>query len=501
MVLARAVLDRARRSPRAPALRWTEDDGRTATLTAGGLAGRVSAAAADLASGRDGRDPVAAGDLVALDLLHCARRRPGAVQADVLVAVLAVELLGGIALVCDDRPAEQQAQVLGALGRTVRVARPLARTLPSSAAAQPAPPRSVTRRTGAPALAVLTSGSTGRARAVVRSAESWVGSFPAVTDLTDIGPGSVVLVPGPASSSLFCFAALHGLATGAAVHLAPSGAGAAPTTIRGCDAVQTTPGGLETVLDVLEALPEGAPRSLRTAVVGGAALPDALRDRSRALGIRVVTYYGAAETSFVAVDTDGTGLRPFPDVEIDLRPTALAGARELWVRSPWTALGYLGDAGGPVRRSDGWVTVGDLAVGSGTTGDPLVVLGRGTGAVQTGASTVLPEDVEAGLRGTPGLDDVVVLGTPHLRLGEVVTAVVVGDVSLEDLETTARERLAPAQRPRRWYVAGSLPTTGTGKVARDDVRAVLLEDGADPAGGRWRRLRRDPGDGRLGSVG
>ncbi|MEK8225169.1 hypothetical protein NKG05_02080 [Oerskovia sp. M15] len=119
--------------------------------------------------------------------------------------------------------------------------------------------------------------------------------------------------------------------------------------------------------------------------------------------------------------------------------------------------------------------------GSGRTrGHPLVLRGRGDGAILTGGATVVPEDVEVVLRAIPGVEDVVVVGTPHRRMGAVVTAV----VQCADrpglrahLERVARASLSAAQRPRRWYGVRELPRTPSGKAARGAISEALLSGG------------------------
>ncbi|MBB5788630.1 AMP-binding protein [Jiangella mangrovi] len=365
---------------------------------------------------------------------------------DLLTGLLAADGAGAVPLVCDPawRPEHRRA-MLGALPATV-----------DAAAAHDL------------AWAGFTSGSTGRPRVVVRSRSSWTGSFAATDRLTWISADDTVLVPGSLSWSLTAFGAAHALAAGATVLLTgdwsvPALRAAAPSA----DVAHLVPHRLATVLEAA-----GGRGRLRTAMVGGAALGTALRDRAAASGVGVVAYYGATELSFVAVDPDGTGLRPFDGVEIELR------AGEVWVRSPWLAHGYLGD-GGPLRRDDdGWATVGDLASTDGE--GPLVLRGRGDGAVLTGGATVVPEDVEAVLTTVPGVDGVVVIGLPHAGLGEVVAAVVQGsEVTRATLEAVARHRLAPAQRPRRWLAVDELPRTSAGKPARALI-ATGVVDGALP---------------------
>src|SRR4051812_47197480 len=66
-------------------------------------------------------------------------------------------------------------------------------------------------------IAVRTSGSTSRPRSVVRTAASWVESFPAVSRLTGIDSSSRVWVPGPLTATMNLFAAVHARWVGAVV--------------------------------------------------------------------------------------------------------------------------------------------------------------------------------------------------------------------------------------------------------------------------------------------
>ncbi|MFF4986535.1 AMP-binding protein [Streptosporangium saharense] len=329
------------------------------------------------------------------------------------------------------------------------------------------------------AWACFSSGSTGRPRAVARTRASWTGSFPHLSALAGIGPGDVVLVPGPLTSSLYGFAAVHALAVGAtAVVPGRWSTVELAAHLDEATAIHVVPHRLPAVLDLLE---ERRGR-LRTAVVGGAALGADARERAARAGIDVLAYYGATELSFVAADTDGQGLRPFPEVEIQVRAAPGQPFGEVWARSPWLAEGYLAGGTGPLRiDGDGWATVGDVAEPY-RTGEVLRLRGRGDGAIQTGGATVVPEDVEEVLRKAPGVGDVVVVGSPHPGLGSVVTAIIEADglrrPSRAALEEIARGGLDAAQRPRRWYTVRSLPRTPAGKPARGLLAARLA--GGDP---------------------
>ncbi|OCI29538.1 AMP-binding protein [Oerskovia enterophila] len=439
------------------------------------------ALAADVAAGAEflRATGTVVGDVVAISLPD---------PVDLLTALLAIDLAGATPLVCDHTWSRaQRAEVLRTIAPAGFVEVPLPRgsagdaLAPLSGPAASSLPDDVAPpepSVSALAWAGFSSGSTGRPRAVVRTRDSWAGSFPAAARLTGTRSEDTVLVPGPLASSLYCFAAVHTLSTGACVQLA-TGAAAITTALATSDVVHLVPSALEPILDAIEA---GAPSRLRTAVVGGASLPADVRERAARAGVGVVTYYGAVELSFVAIDTDGTGLRPFPGVEVEVRELPGATLGEVWVRSPWVAQGYLARATGPFRREGEWATVGDLAeLPTPSHPDtPLVLRGRGDGAILTGGATVVPEDVEVVLRAIPGVEDVVVVGTPHRRLGAVVTAV----VQCADrpglrahLERVARASLSAAQRPRRWYGVRELPRTPSGKAARGAISEALLSGG------------------------
>ncbi|TMR91138.1 class I adenylate-forming enzyme family protein [Nonomuraea basaltis] len=381
-----------------------------------------------------------------------------------LVAVLAADLAGATPLVGDHAWDRRRWARMAAVD--VLVDAPLPYVRGPAVDHEPAP--------GDRAWACFSSGSTGRPRAVVRTRASWTASFPHLGDLAGITPGDVVLVPGPLASSLYAFAALHALATGAtAVVPGRSPAASFAEHLEDATVVHVVPHLLPAVL--------ARPGALRTAVVGGAALGPQARAAAARAGVRVVSYYGATELSFVAVDADGGELRPFPGVEIEVRPVAGSMLGEVWARSPWLAEGYLGGAAGPLRRDgDGWMTVGDVAHPY-EAGQVLRLRGRGDGAIQTGGATVVPEDVEEVLRKVPGVGDIVVIGSPHPSLGSVVTAILEADGAPPPralLEAVARSGLDVAQRPRRWYAVPSLPRTRAGKPARALVAARLA--GGDP---------------------
>ena len=302
-------------------------------------------------------------------------------------------------------------------------------------------------------LAVLTSGSSGggaRPRVVARTQASWLASAQPLAEVAGLDARDRIAVTGPLHVSMHLYAVLHALWLGAT----------ATDALSDATVVHATPTRLARLLDA-EACPP-------VAIVAGAAMSDAVRARAEARGIRLTEYYGAAELSFVLAG-GSDGLRPFPGVEVDLRPGP--AGEELWARSAYLALGTIG--GGMLRRDEaGFATVGDLAERTAT--GAIRVLGRGDAAITTAGATVLAEHVEARLCALPGVVAAAVVGEPHELLGERVVAVVELEPSarLDDIAASARRVLEPAELPRRWFVR-ALPRTDSGKVARGAVREAL----------------------------
>lgn len=319
----------------------------------------------------------------------------------------------------------------------------------------------------APFLLPTTSGSTGTPTVLARTRNSWRIGFVVLDPL----PGPVLL-PGPPSSTLYLFGALHALHHGRDLVLRDR---FDPADARAAGTVHLVPALLSALLDDRERHPAApAPDVI---VCGGAHIAPDLRERCARLlpRTRLIEYYGSAEHSLIALRGSDTGaaggpLRAAEGVALELRDGLL------WVHSPQTVLGRL--RGGILEPTGpGPTTVGDRAEIA--ADGSLTVLGRAAATISSGGTLVAAEDVEQVLRAVPGVADVVVAGTPHRSLGMLVTAVVEPRAGAapgrRELRAAARAALSPAKRPRRWLVTDALPRLGSGKPARAAVDTGLRD--------------------------
>jgi fatty-acyl-CoA synthase len=172
---------------------------------------------------------------------------------------------------------------------------------------------------------------------------------------------------------------------------------------------------------------------------GGAVFSRHLQDRLKACVPHIVVNngMGSSESGLVGGGDKPVGdkeglirITPRPDLAVidDARCLRTAPGEEgTLARTGHTPVGYFGD---PKKTAETFVTVdGRLWVLTGDrtriddNGDYLV-LGRGSGCINTGGEKVFPEEVEEAARRYPAVRDVLVVGLPDERWGQRVTAVV-----------------------------------------------------------------------------
>ena len=95
----------------------------------------------------------------------------------------------------------------------------------------------------------------------------------------------------------------------------------------------------------------------------------------------------------------------------------------------------------------------------------------------SGGENVHPLEVEDVLAGHPGVVEVAVIGVADERLGQRVTAVVVGEASAEELDAHClASPLARFKRPREYRHVDSLPKSASGKILRRMLRDETTVD-------------------------
>ena len=122
------------------------------------------------------------------------------------------------------------------------------------------------------------------------------------------------------------------------------------------------------------------------------------------------------------------------------------------------------------RDGKRWLRSGDIARMD--EDDHLFVEDRIDDMIITGGENVYPREIEDVIYELDGVVEVGVIGTPHDRLGETVTAVVVAEdeVTADDVEAHCRERLTDYKVPRRIEFVEELPKTSTRKIDKVSLR-------------------------------
>ena len=118
---------------------------------------------------------------------------------------------------------------------------------------------------------------------------------------------------------------------------------------------------------------------------------------------------------------------------------------------------------------DGWYHTGDT--GHLDEDGDLWIDGRVDDMIVSGGENVHPLEVEDVLAAHPGVVEVAVIGVAAERLGQRVTAVVVGTATDEELdEHCLSSPLARFKRPRAYRRVEALPKSASGKILRRMLR-------------------------------
>ena len=349
-------------------------------------------------------------------------------------------------------------------------------------------------------VVVLTSGTTGRPKAVVlssramaASADAWLAVLPPVTGWAmPLGIGHVAGLG----------IVWRAIRQRVPIHLVSPNDPAALLAVLehepAVSHVSLVPGQLVRLLDAAgDAAP---PPSVRAVLLGGGAIPESLVVRAIRAGWPVVPTYGLSEmgSGVTALPADeaagapGTAGRPLPGVELAIVDPGADGVGEILVSGPSRSSGYLDE---PVHDPRAPVETGDL--GRLDVAGRLVVVDRRTDRIVRGGENIAPIEVESVLVAHPAIAEAAVVGRPDDTWGQVPVAAIVlepgaPDPGNEALAAHARASLAGFKVPAAWRRLDVLPRTTGGKLRRDAVRALiagapageLVRPGGDAIG--WR---------------
>jgi acyl-coenzyme A synthetase/AMP-(fatty) acid ligase len=129
---------------------------------------------------------------------------------------------------------------------------------------------------------------------------------------------------------------------------------------------------------------------------------------------------------------------------------------------------------------DGWLRTRDLVS---ARPDGWFVRGRMSGFINVAGNKVGPLEVEAALRGCPGVLDSAVVGLPDAGQTERVAALLVaGDgFDLADVKRRLGERLLSYQLPQHYEITAAIPRTPLGKTDYAAVKRLMhVKEGSTP---------------------
>ncbi|XP_021298736.1 malonate--CoA ligase isoform X2 [Herrania umbratica] len=246
------------------------------------------------------------------------------------------------------------------------------------------------------------------------------------------------------------------------------------------------------------AVSASAARQLRLMMCGSSALPQpVMQEWETITGHRLLERYGMTE--FVMAISNplrgsrkaGTVGKPFPGVQVriaeDKSGGDMMGVGELCVKSPSLFKEYwkLPQVTKESFSDDGFFKTGDA--GRVDEDGYYIILGRTSADImKVGGYKLSALEIESVLLEHPDIAECCVLGLPDKDYGEAVSAIVVLEsetkgkqedsnsaLSLEELCSWAKDKLAPYKLPTRLMLWDSLPRNAMGKVNKKELKRQL----------------------------
>jgi fatty-acyl-CoA synthase len=228
--------------------------------------------------------------------------------------------------------------------------------------------------------------------------------------------------------------------------------------------------------------------SVRSAICGGAPVPEAVITPYQERGVTFMQGYGLTEAapgvlflrrddSVRKVGSAGTAAF-FTDVRL-VRPDGTDAAPgepgEILAQGPNVMAGYWGrpDDTAAVLDADGWLRTGDIGVADDE--GYITIRDRTKDLIISGGENIYPAEVEDAPYQHPAVAECGVIGVPDPTWGEVGRAVVVlregCRAEPEELLAFLDGRIAKYKIPKSVVFTDALPRTASGKVVKKTLRS------------------------------
>jgi fatty-acyl-CoA synthase len=352
----------------------------------------------------------------------------------------------------------------------------------------------IDRSADEPIAVIFTSGSTGLSKGVILTSQTMLGIVLENT-LTEEGfrPGAVSLLVLPlAFTPGLVYGLLITTILGGTLVIEPDFTPSRAVGLIEKHSVQAL-FGVPLIFEALSRAPEFEAAdlsSLKTAIVGGAAVPVDLLRRWADKGVRLRQIYGMTEAGGVATatlkaealehpDSCGTG-SIFTEVRVMGDDGCLRGPGqpgELVVRGPGVTPGYWDDPESTAAAiRDGWLHSGDI--GTCDEQGRITFVDRVKDLIISGGINISPVELEAAIGSLDGVAEVAVIAARDPRFGETPAAIATVEADSKNLDEAAVvahcEKVLSDYKVPRYVVLRSepLPRLPSGKL---DKRAIREE--------------------------
>ncbi len=214
---------------------------------------------------------------------------------------------------------------------------------------------------------------------------------------------------------------------------------------------------------------ENDPRWLanfKTVLLGGSPAWPSLLEKAREYNISLSPTYGMTETASQIVTLKPEDFRRgnnssgqlLPHARIEINPDN----QKIIIEAKSLFLGYY-----PHLNQASYFETDDL--GYLDKSSYLYIIGRDSQKIITGGENVYPLEVETAIRQTNLVKDVVVLGLPDSRWGQVIVAFYVpvnSQINQTSIQSQIKDKLVNYKLPKHWIKLPEIPKSPQGKINR-----------------------------------